>query len=95
MKDIRERTEAGISPATGTVYLALQRLEDDGLVADTPRPKGADDDTRRRYYRLTRFGRRVVAAEAERLLALAQQAANARIIPHARLRGGKADGPSR
>ena len=33
MKEVRERTNGTINPATGTVYLALQRLEDEGLVA--------------------------------------------------------------
>jgi DNA-binding PadR family transcriptional regulator len=41
-------------------------------LSDSPEP--ANTDERRRYYRLTRFGRRVAAAEVERLDSLLQQA---------------------
>ncbi len=95
MKDVRERTGARISPATGTVYLALQRLADDGLIGDAPRRRGADEDARRRYYRMTAFGRRVAAADAERLLGLVRQAADARLISPPQLRPRPAGGRQR
>jgi len=76
MKEIRERTGGQLDPATGTVYLALQRLMDDGVVEDSDAGTGDAADARRRMFRLTAFGRDVVAAESERLaelLGLARQ----------------------
>jgi DNA-binding PadR family transcriptional regulator len=54
----------------GTLYRALRRMLQAGLVAETKAPANASDDERRRYYRLTDLGRRVAAAEAERMAAL-------------------------
>ena len=41
MKEIRERTQGQLNPATGTVYLALQRLLDGEMVEDTPRERSS------------------------------------------------------
>lgn len=64
----------------GTLYGALKRLGRAGLVADVGHESaaggGTGEDTRRRYYVLTSFGREVVMAEAERmehLVALARK----------------------
>lgn len=52
----------------GTLYRAIKRLLDQGLLAETPdRNTSSSHDHRRRYYRLTTLGRRVAAAEARRL----------------------------
>lgn len=52
----------------GTLYRALSRLLESGLVeASDQRPDPELDDERRRYYRLTDLGRRVIEAEALRL----------------------------
>ena len=54
--------------SAGTLYRSIQRMLEQGLIVETEeRPDPEMDDTRRRYYRLTRFGRRVLAAESERL----------------------------
>ncbi len=52
----------------GTLYGALQRLREDGLVeeAENPDEEGAHAE-RRRYYALTRRGRAALRAEGERL----------------------------
>ena len=52
----------------GNLYRVIKRLLDDGLVAESGR-RPADDahGERRRYYRLTALGGRVLAAEVERL----------------------------
>jgi len=50
----------------GTLYDNLDRLLERGLVEENDR-KRADDDPRRRYYRLTKLGKRVLSAEADRL----------------------------
>ena len=50
----------------GTLYDNLRKLMDAGIVQESSRP-AADSDPRRRYYRLTALGRRVLKAEIERL----------------------------
>jgi len=50
-------------------------------LAESPDPSNTDE--RRRYYRLTRFGRRVAAAEVERLNALVKQARETGLVPSA------------
>ncbi len=95
MKAIKERTDGRIRPATGTVYLALQRLEDDALLEDSPRKRSAGVDPRRRYYRLTAFGRSVARAETERLASLLGIAKEADLwskAATAALRGGSRRG---
>ena len=60
----------------GTLYGSIKRMLDHGLIAelsDRERP-AAGDDERRRYYRLTPFGRKVAKAEAARLTELVEQA---------------------
>lgn len=81
IKELERRTGGRVPPSTGSVYLAIQRLEDDGLVEESSeRPDPADDDSRRRYYRLTDLGRGVAEAEAERLAALLGLAREKRLI---------------
>lgn len=69
LKELERKMSGTSLPATGTLYLAIQRLEADGLIADSERkPEPGRDDARRRYYRLTPAGRLVAAAEARRLI---------------------------
>jgi DNA-binding PadR family transcriptional regulator len=71
LKEIARRTHEEVRLSTGTLYGIIRRLEGDGLIAESrERPEPSLDDERRRYYRLTDFGRRVAAAEAGRLKAL-------------------------
>jgi DNA-binding PadR family transcriptional regulator len=75
MKEIERKTKGRMSPATGPLYLAAQRLLDSGLIAESAkRPAPELDDRRRKYYRLTSFGRKVAAAEAERMAYLVEVA---------------------
>lgn len=75
-KEIARRTDNEVNLSTGTLYGIIRRLLDEGMIEEsTERPDFSLDDQRRRYYRLTRFGRAVAGAEAERLervLALAR-----------------------
>jgi DNA-binding PadR family transcriptional regulator len=57
----------------GTLYDNLQKLMNHGLVDEAPRPS-VDDDPRRRYYRLTKFGRRVLEADIVRLRRVVREA---------------------
>ena len=75
MQDVAARTGGKVRLSAGTLYNSIRRMLEQGLVeelAESPDPSSTDE--RRRYYRLTRFGRRVAAAEVERLNALVQQA---------------------
>jgi DNA-binding PadR family transcriptional regulator len=75
IKEVDRRTEGTVVLRTGTLYTALKRFVDDGLVEETAeRPDPALDDERRRYYRLTDKGRKVALAEADRLEATLAQA---------------------
>lgn len=81
IKDIEERNGPGAVPSTGALYLALQRMEDGGLVEEsTRRPSRATDDGRRRYYRLTAEGRRAAQQETTRLAGLVGVARDRRLI---------------
>ena len=73
---IAERTDGLIRLEPGNLYRVIRRLLDDGLLAELPRRRAADlGDERRRYYRLTPLGARVLAAELARLRALVESPA--------------------
>ncbi len=67
--EVETRSDGAVRMGTGTLYSAVKRLRDQGLIADAPSPVH-DDDPRRRYYALTRLGRVVLREEALRLDAL-------------------------
>jgi DNA-binding PadR family transcriptional regulator len=68
MQEVLERTGGKVRLWPATLYGALKRLMDEELIEESDaRPAPDQDDARRRYYRLTRLGRRVLAAESERL----------------------------
>ena len=69
-KAVEQQTDGEIKLGPGTVYAAIRRLEDEGLIEESPHRPHADlDDERRGYYRLTRTGRDALRAETERLSA--------------------------
>jgi DNA-binding PadR family transcriptional regulator len=82
-KDLASRGEhRDIGP--GTLYRSIAQLIESGVIEESDRrPLAELDDERRRYYRLTGFGRRVVAAEARRLDALVSAARTRKLLPHA------------
>ena len=68
MQEVAGRTGARLRLGPGTLYGCLKRLRADGLIDESARRAARErDDPRRRYYRLTTLGRRVAAAELERL----------------------------
>jgi DNA-binding PadR family transcriptional regulator len=87
MQEVLDRTGGKVRLWPATLYGTLKRLIDEDLIAESSvRPKAELDDARRRYYRLTNLGRRVLAAETERLEDLVR-------VIHAKrgLREGKAE----
>jgi DNA-binding PadR family transcriptional regulator len=82
MQDVAQRTDGKVRLSAGTLYSAVRRMLEQGLIAelrDSPDP--ANDDERRRYYRLTRLGRDVAIAEARRVTAMLTQARATGLIP--------------
>ena len=68
LKEIEARSEGAVSPGTGTLYVALQRLTQEGLLQETDAGRKEYDDKRaRRHYALSDLGRLVCMAEAQRL----------------------------
>lgn len=81
IQDIEARGETSV-PDVGTMYRALGRLVEAGLIEAAPRCPAPDSgDERRNYYRITSTGMRVVRAEARRLGALVQAARGGGLLP--------------
>jgi DNA-binding PadR family transcriptional regulator len=82
LADIAQRTSGKVKLNPGTLYTTIKRLLADGLILELEeRPDPDSDDERRRYYRITPFGRRSVRAEAARLEALVAMARSAGLSP--------------
>lgn len=68
LKEVARRTDGKVQLSAGTLYGNLARLEGSGMILESDRrPEVGLDDERRRYYRLTEFGREVAIAEARRM----------------------------
>ena len=68
MQEVLQRTGGKVRLWPATLYGTLKRLIDEELIEESEeRPAPELDDARRRYYTLTKLGRRVLAAESERL----------------------------
>jgi DNA-binding PadR family transcriptional regulator len=68
MQEVLDRTGGKVRLWPATLYVTLKRLIEAGLIEESgDRPARELDDARRRYYRLTRLGRRVLDAESVRL----------------------------
>ena len=75
MQEVRARTGGETRLGPGTLYGSIKRMLADGLIEESDeRPDPAMDDQRRRYYRITDFGRKVAGAEAQRLASLVSAA---------------------
>ncbi len=86
MGEVESLSDGAVRMGPGTLYGSIKRLLADGLIEESEeRPDPALDDQRRRYYRLTRLGERVCAAELQRLQALIRRAGSAewarRLVP--------------
>ena len=82
MQDVAARTNGKVHLSAGTLYSSVRRMLEQGLIeelSESPDPSSTDE--RRRYYRLTRFGKKVAAAEVDRLSALVRQARDTGLVP--------------
>jgi DNA-binding PadR family transcriptional regulator len=81
MKEVAARSEGTVRLGPGTLYGALKRLLDVGLVEEgSERGDSEAGDERRRYYRLTKLGLSVARAEARRLEAVVRAARTKKLI---------------
>jgi len=82
LQDISARTEGKVRLSPSTLYSAIRRLMEDGLIEELEeRPDPTHDDERRRYYRLTLRGREIAVSEARRLERLLADARATGLLP--------------
>jgi DNA-binding PadR family transcriptional regulator len=88
MQEVRRRSDGQRRLAPGTLYRSLRQMQERGLIAEAEgRPNPDLDDERRRYYRLTDLGKKVAAAEIERLEGLVRAARSKGLAPRTRPAG--------
>jgi len=75
MKEVEGESSGGVRLEIGSLYRLLGRLLAEGLIEE------ADSDERRRYYRITRLGKRALKAEAERLSGLVELVRSRKLLP--------------
>lgn len=80
MQDVERRSDGQVRIQTGALYRLLHRMEGDGLVAETE-PPAEERDERRRFYRVTDFGRTVLAAELARMRVLVDSGVREGVLP--------------
>lgn len=66
-EEVSERTDGEVRLGPGTLYNAVRKMLEDGLIEEWTPPDDEKVDPRRRYYRITEAGRDALAAEAEHL----------------------------
>jgi len=89
MLEVKFRTDGRVRLVPGTLYGAIKRLLEKGIIEETEeRPDPEMNDERRRYYRLSEFGLRVLSAEAARMERNVAQARAKQLLP------GEARNPS-
>jgi DNA-binding PadR family transcriptional regulator len=75
IREIEQRTNGAVRIGTGTLYTAIARLDELGMIEESSwRPSAREDDQRRTYYHLTMVGRAVLKAETARLETLVRLA---------------------
>jgi DNA-binding PadR family transcriptional regulator len=80
-QEIEETTEGQIRMGPGTLYGSIQRMLSSSLIEEAPSRRGTvDDDARRRYYRMTVFGRSVLELELDRLTRIVRSARAKRVL---------------
>ena len=75
MKEVEQGSDGNVRLEIGSLYRMLARLLDAGLIEE------AESDERRRFYRLSRLGRRVLKSEAARLASLVEKFRERKLLP--------------
>jgi DNA-binding PadR family transcriptional regulator len=75
MKEVERESAGDLRLEIGSLYRLLARMLDRGLIEE------ADGDERRRYYRISRLGRRILKAEAERLAGMVDLFRARKLLP--------------
>jgi DNA-binding PadR family transcriptional regulator len=82
IQEVASRTSGDVRLSAGTLYRSIQRMLEQGLIEELRvRPAPELDDERRRYYRITPFGKAVARAETQRLAELLRLARVSRFSP--------------
>lgn len=81
MEEVERQTEGTLRPGTGSLYAALQRLMDDGLIAEAKGDASGGPGRPRKTYRITHRGREMVRAEAQRMARVLELARARRLGP--------------
>jgi DNA-binding PadR family transcriptional regulator len=81
IQDVEARTDGELRMSAGTLYRSIARMVEQGLIAEVTRRRTAEDDERRRYYRITPFGTAVARAEMRRLTQLLRLARASGLSP--------------
>jgi DNA-binding PadR family transcriptional regulator len=82
IQDVAARTSGALKLSPGTLYRSIQRMLEQGLLIEPrQRPVPELDDERRRYYRITPFGRAVAEAESRRMAQLVRMARDRGFVP--------------
>jgi len=90
MQDVERQTDGALQLGPGTLYGCLKRMLAAGLVKESGRRPDPDiDDERRRYYRVTSFGQKVLKAEAQRLERAVSEARSRALLPNVKAHGAR------
>ena len=81
IQDVGARTGGEVTLGAGTLYRTIQRMLEQDLIVEVEAQPTESADERRRYYRVTSFGRGVARAEAERLAGRVKLARASGLIP--------------
>jgi DNA-binding PadR family transcriptional regulator len=80
MQEVERITDGAVRMGPGTLYGTIKRMSAAGLIEEIDeRPDPKDDDERRRYYRATPLGRRVLEEETARMASLVATARAKRV----------------
>lgn len=81
MRQVAEQTEGAMRLGPGTLYSSIQRLLEEGCIEEIEPPGEATaSQERRRYYRLTKGGRKLAVTEADRLAGMLRVARSKKIL---------------
>jgi DNA-binding PadR family transcriptional regulator len=81
IQEIESRTGGELRLSAGTLYRSVARMVEQGLIVEVRRRASQQEDPRRRYYRVTSFGKTVARAEMRRLTQLVRIARASGLTP--------------